>query len=118
MNKGSIIRLMALVAVAIGGWYGYESIQGSPDLPIQLVASNSLTNKEESLIIASPKDSKVEKVAVDDKVEAMINKDYSKRKVYKVTFNHTATESRGNLMVFVDTDKKTVVGKGVDEVKR
>lgn len=52
---------------------------------------------------------------MNDTIKDMINKNYDKRKVYKVIFNHTATESNGNFIVFVDMDKETVVGKGFDE---
>lgn len=104
-----------VIAIAVGGWALFETKQSAPDLPIEMIAFNSLTEEEtSSLIIVSPKDSQVEKVAVNDKIEALITKNYNKRKVYKITFNQTATESHGNLIVFVDTDKKTVVGKGFD----
>jgi hypothetical protein len=60
----------------------------------------------------SPKDLIVKKVTVNGDVESLIGPNYNKDKVYSVSFNHSATDSSGNLVVFVDLDKKTVVGKG------
>lgn len=115
MKKIFIISLCAFLSIIIAGWSLFEAKQGVPIVPIELVAAHSLTKAEESLITVSPKDSQVEKVAVNDEVEQWIDQNYKKRKVYKITFNQTATESQGNLIVLVGTDKKTVVGKGFDE---
>ncbi|MCM3600951.1 hypothetical protein M3175_09425 [Robertmurraya korlensis] len=81
--------------------------------PLEMVAFNSLTDEEKDLIPVSPKDSKVEKVAVSQENISMINEDYEKDEVYSVTFNNTKSEETGNLVVFLDLDKETVVGKGV-----
>ena len=80
-------------------------------LPIEMVAFNSLTEEEKDLILVSPKDSTVEKVVVNDDIEPFIESNYDKDKLYSVTFNHTETESSGNIVVFVDLDKKAIVGK-------
>lgn len=87
------------------------------DLPIEMVAFNSLSEKESALIPVSPKDSLVKKVTVDNDIESFINHDYDKDEVYSVTFNHTNTETSGNIIVFVDLDKKNVVGKRVASKK-
>lgn len=115
MKKLLFILVPSLLLVAFGGWSVFEAKQDSSEKSILRVAYNSLTKAEESLILVSPKDSQVKKVDVTDEVEAIINKNYSEKKVYKVTFNRTATETNGNLVVFVATDKQTVVGKGFDE---
>ncbi|WP_252504025.1 hypothetical protein [Sporosarcina sp. Marseille-Q4943] len=81
-------------------------------IPIELAAFNSLTNEEKALIPASPKDSVVKKIAVNDEIKHLIDKDYDKDEIYSITFNNTETESLGKLIVFVDLDKETVVGKG------
>ncbi len=78
-----------------------------------MVAFNSLTNEEKDLIPVSPKDSIVKKVAVNDDIESLIDNDYDKDHVYSVTFNNTETDSSGKLVVFVNLDKKIVVGKGI-----
>lgn len=91
---------------------GCNLIQPKDNLPIELIAFNSLTDEEKDLIPASPKDSIVEKVTVNDENKSFIDKNYDKDKVYAVTFNNTETNSSGKLTVFVDLDKETVVGKG------
>lgn len=115
VKKIVVISLFVFLSVALAGWSVFEAKQDSPKLPIEMVAANSLTKAEESLILVSPKDSQVEKVVVNEEVESLIDKNYNKNKVYKITFNQTATEAQGNLIVFVGVDKKTVVGKGFDE---
>lgn len=84
-------------------------------LPIEMIAYNSLTEQESSLIVASPKDSSVKKVRVTDDIKSLIDSNYDKNIVYSVTFNHTKTDSSGDLVVFVDLDKETVVGKGFSD---
>jgi hypothetical protein len=91
---------------------GCNLIESKSELPIEMIAFNSLTDEEKDLISVSPKDSIVKKISVNDHIESLIEKDYSKDQVYTVTFNHTETDSSGKLVVFVDLDKKTVVGKG------
>ena len=101
------ILILVLVSITLSGCNIFES-----KLPIEMIAYNSLTDEESGLIMVSPKDSTVKKVKVTDDIESLIDSNYEKNKVYSVTFNHTKTDSSGNLMVFVDLDKKTVVGKG------
>lgn len=79
---------------------------------LEMVAFNSLTDEEKDLIPVSPKDSKVEKVAVSQENISMIDEDYEKDEVYSVTFNNTESLTSGNLVVFLDLNKETVVGKG------
>lgn len=91
---------------------GGNLIQLRDSVPIEMIAFNSLTDEEQDLIPVSPKDSIVEKVTVNDENKSFIDKNYDKDQVYAVTFNNTKTNSSGKLMVFVDLDKETVVGKG------
>ncbi len=113
MKKRFVVSLIALLAVTLTGWTVFGTKES---MPIELAAFNSLTNEEiSSLIIISPKDSQTEKVTVTNRIKPFISENYDKNNVYQVTFNNTATKSHGNLLVFVDTDKTTVVGKGFDE---
>ncbi|WP_059170454.1 hypothetical protein [Bacillus sp. FJAT-27445] len=91
---------------------GCNFIKPNGKLPIEMIAFNSLTDEEQHLIPVSPKDSIVEKITVSGENKSYIDKEYDKDQVYSVTFNNTETDSSGKLTVFVDLDKKTVVGKG------
>lgn len=108
MKRLSFFSFISLVLFMLMGC-------NSNNLPLEMVAFNSLSQDEQNLIPTSPKDSVLEKVNVTAEIKALLNDDYNKTKVYSVTFNHTESESNGNLVVFVDTDKKTVVGKGFKE---
>jgi len=77
-----------------------------------MVAYNSLSDEEKDLISVSPKDSSVKKVAVSQEIISMMDEDYDKDEVYFVIFNNTESDTSGNLVVFLDLDKETVVGKG------
>ncbi|WNS79249.1 hypothetical protein RRU94_16980 [Domibacillus sp. DTU_2020_1001157_1_SI_ALB_TIR_016] len=117
MRKIFVISLFVFLLVSLAGWSVFEAKQDSSEKSILMVAYNSLTKAEESLIPVSPKDSRVEKVVVNDEIKSLIDKNYNKDKVYKITFNQTATETQENLIVFVGVDKKTVVGKGFMKIK-
>lgn len=91
---------------------GCNLIKPNENLPIEMIAFNSLTDEEQDLIPVSPKDSIVEKITVSDENKSYIDNDYDKDQVYSVTFNNTETDSSGKLTVFVDLDKEAVVGKG------
>ncbi|BBH19010.1 hypothetical protein Back11_03550 [Paenibacillus baekrokdamisoli] len=108
MNKLGFIPILLLLVLTLTGCNLFES---KKDIPIEMVAFNSLTDEEKDLIPASPKDSIVKKVTVNGEIESVIDKNYNKDEVYSVTFNNTETNSSGNLMVFFDLDKKTFVGK-------
>ncbi|WP_163539567.1 hypothetical protein [Gracilibacillus sp. YIM 98692] len=110
MNKLVFISLLILLSIILTGCNLFDS---KHNLPIEMVAFNSLTNEEKDLIPVSPKDSIVKKVAVNDDIESLIDNDYDKDHVYSVTFNNTETDSSGKLVVFVNLDKKIVVGKGI-----
>ena len=75
------------------------------NIPIEMVAYNSLMDKEKDLIQVSPKDSTVEKIKVNQEIKSFIRSDYDKEHVYSVTFHQT------DLKIFVDLDSATVVGK-------
>lgn len=112
MNKLAFISILLLFAITLTGCNLFDS---KKDLPIEMIAFNSLTDEEKHLIPVSPKDSIVEKVTVDGEIEALIDSNYDEEEVYSVTFNHTETDSSGNLVVFIDLDKKTVVGKDFND---
>ena len=114
MRKLGFITVLFLLAFAITGCSLFES---KNDIPIEMVAFSSLTDAEKEIIPVSPKDSIVKKVSVNGEIESLIDRNYNKEEVYSVTFNHTKTESSGNIVVFVDLDKKTVVGKGKQSLK-
>lgn len=101
--------MLILLSITVTGCNLFES---KSNLPIEMVAFNSLSDEEKDLIPVSPKDSNVEKIPVNDGIESLIDKDYNKDQVYSVTFNNTETDFSGKLVVFVDLDKVTVVGKG------
>ncbi|MCR2823326.1 hypothetical protein [Lederbergia panacisoli] len=109
MNKLAFIPILLLVTLTLTGCYLFDS---KKKLPIEMAAFNSLSDEEQELIPVSPKDSIVEKITVNDEIKPFIDKDYEKDQVYSVTFNNTETDSSEKLTVFVDLDKKKVVGKG------
>ncbi|XQY90145.1 hypothetical protein ACNRWW_11370 [Metabacillus sp. HB246100] len=109
MNKLFSISIFVLLAIILSGCNLSHS---NDDVPIEMVAYSSLTDKETDLIQVSPKDSDVEKLSVNKKIRPFIDKDYNKKEVYSVIFHHSETESSGKLTVFIDIDRKTVVGKG------
>ncbi|MRH43475.1 hypothetical protein GH741_12380 [Aquibacillus halophilus] len=80
--------------------------------PIEMVAYNGLTKSEQDRVPVSPNDSSVNKVTVDTKLARKIGIAWKGKEVYSVKFNHTATSTSGNLIVYLDLDKKTIVGKG------
>lgn len=79
-----------------------------------MLAYNSLSEDEQNLIPTSPKDSVVEKINVTEENKIFLHEDYDKKKVYSITFNNTGSGVNGNLIVFVDLNKETVVGKAYD----
>ncbi len=109
LNKLFSISIFVLLAIILSGC---KLSHSNDDVPIEMVAYSSLTDKETDLIQVSPKDSDVEKLPVNKKIRPFIDKDYNKKEVYSVIFHHTETESSGKLTVFIDIDRKTVVGKG------
>lgn len=104
---GGLGILLIFITMGIVSFYSESENQ----LPIEMVAFNSLTDEERDLILVSPKDSIVKQMPADE-IKILINKSYDKDLVYSVTFNNTETNSSGNLVVFVGLDKKTVLGKG------
>ncbi|MGM0876181.1 MAG: hypothetical protein ACQEWV_15775 [Bacillota bacterium] len=109
MKKLVFISVLILLSTILTGCNLFDSTN---DLPIEMVAFNSLSDKEKDLIPVSPKDSIVKKVTINSDIESLIDNNYDKDKIYSVTFNLTNTDSSANLVVFVDLDKETVVGKG------
>lgn len=109
MRKFIFISALIILSVAI---IGCNSIPQNRNVPIEMIAFNSLTDEEKDLIPVSPKDSTVEKITVNVENKSFIDKDYDKDQVYAVAFNNTENNSSGKLTVFVDLDQETVVGKG------
>jgi hypothetical protein len=81
-----------------------------------MIAFNSLTKEEQNKIPVSPKDSEVKKITVNDDLGDLIGDEFVGKKLYSVIFKHTETESLGNLKVYVELDKKTVVGSGYEDL--
>lgn len=109
MYKAVFIPLLISLSILL---IGCNSVKSEDQLPIEMVAFNSLTDEEQDLIPVSPKDSVVKKVSVTGDIESLVDDNYQKDTVYSVSFNDSQTGSSGNLVVLVDLDKKTVVGKG------
>lgn len=108
---GALGALLLFMIIGIVSFYSASKSQNQ--LPIEMVAFNSLTDEERALIPVSPKDSIVKKVHVNDDIKKSIDKSYHKDEVYSVIFNNSKTASSGNLVVFIDLDGQTVLGKGV-----
>lgn len=106
MRKFIILLLLSTLLVACSPMATEEA------LPIEMIAFNSLSDKEQELIPTSPKDSIVSKKAISAEIKSKISPNYDEEMVYLVVFNDTATNISGNLIVYVDLDKKTVIGKG------
>lgn len=110
MKKLMNMTVLILLTIALSGCYPLRAERS--ETPIEMVAFASLTDEEQHLLPASPKDSVVSKVAVTEQIATLMGRPHKGTEVYAVTFNHTETKSSGNLIVYVDLDKKTVVGKG------
>ena len=107
MRKLLFFSIITLLTFTLMGCNSYSN-----NLPLEMIAFNSLSEDEQSLIPVSPKDSVVEKINVTSDVEKFLDDDYNKAQVYSVIFNNTENESNGNLVVFIDADNEEVVGKG------
>lgn len=108
MKKLVYISILLLLTLTVTGCQLFDNTN---ELSIEMVAFNSLTSEEKRLIPVSPKDSIVNKITVNDEIKPFLDKDYDKDEVYSITFNNTGTDSSGKLTVFIDLDRKTVVGK-------
>ncbi|MGR3764077.1 hypothetical protein [Rossellomorea sp. NS-SX7] len=84
-------------------------------LPIELIAFNSLTREEEDKIPVSPKDSVVAKVTVSEQLGKQLGDKFTGKTIYTVTFNSTEDASNGRLVVYINKDKETVIGKGYEK---
>ncbi|MBU8908276.1 hypothetical protein [Desertibacillus haloalkaliphilus] len=112
--KRLIIGILGVLVIfmVIGIVSFYSAFKTENQMPIEMVAFNSLTDEESALIQVSSKDSIVKQVPVNDDLQESIDMNYDKDQVYAVTFNNTATDTTGNLVVYVSLDKKAVLGKG------
>lgn len=117
MGKSIILFICSGLLILGGGffivWAEHQVKYAEPRVPLEMVAYGGLTAQEKSLIPVSPKDSHVRKMRVNEEIKPFIKPDYEHEFVYSVTFHHTETDSSGNLVVFIDVDRKTVIGKGV-----
>jgi cytochrome c biogenesis protein ResB len=104
------ILILILLTISLSGCYLLQSERS--EVPIEMTAFSSLNDEEKDQIPVSPKDSVVRKVTVNDDLAKLIGKNYYGKKVYSVMFNHTETDSTENITVYVDLDKKEIVGKG------
>ena len=113
-GEGALKKLIVILMLIFlfNPLVGCSFVPGKSQISLEMIAFNSLTDEEQKLIQVSPKDSITEKVVVTNENKRLLNQEYDKDQVYSVTFNHTETEYSGNLVVFVDLDKETVVGKG------
>src|SRR5690554_3582392 len=109
-----LVGLGVFLLFAIIGIVSFYSASDN-QLPIEMVAFNSLNDQEAALIPVSPKDSSVERISVDEEFIASLDQNDELDEAYSVTFHHTATNSTGNLVVYVGLDQKTVIGKGFTE---
>ncbi|WP_226682886.1 hypothetical protein [Sutcliffiella horikoshii] len=113
MNLFILVLSGVLLMFMIIGIISFYSVSKAEDqMPIEMVAFNSLTDQERDLIPVSPKDSSIQQVPVNDDIQQLIDNNYDKDQVYAVTFNNTVTDTTGDLVVYVGLDKKTVLGKG------
>ncbi|WP_058307633.1 hypothetical protein [Gracilibacillus massiliensis] len=113
MKKLLLIVTIGLLSIFIVlGIVSFSSTtETTNQLPIEMIAFNSLTDEESALIPVSPKDSIVKKVPINNDIKKSIPKTYDKDMVHSVTFNNTETATNGNLVIFVALDKKTILGK-------
>lgn len=94
-------------------------VDAKRDQPIEMIAYSSLTEDEQSYVLVSPKDSTVELVDVDVQIRSIVGPGYEHDQVYAVTFHQRSRDvpSLGELVVYVDLDKVSVVGKGIRPAK-
>lgn len=111
MKKTFVLTFLSVLLI------GCSSMAAEKELPIEMIVFNSLSDTEQELIPLSPKDSLVTKQAITTEIQPKIDSNYDEEEVYSVVFNDTATTTTGNLIVFIDLDKKRVVGKGFQEQK-
>jgi hypothetical protein len=86
-------------------------------IPLEMIAFNSFTDEEQSLIPTSPKDSIIEELEVNDKIRRMLNREYEKDTLYSITLNNTETDTTGPIVVYLSLDKETVLWKGFVDSK-
>ncbi|QPC45886.1 hypothetical protein [Mangrovibacillus cuniculi] len=109
MKKTIHIVTLIIVSILITGC---DLVGSSNELPLEMVAYNSLTREEQKQIPVSPKDSSVQVLSVDETIKSYLPNDYKDDKVHAVIFRGTETDNEGNLTVFLGQDRKSVIGKG------
>ncbi|MFS0656834.1 hypothetical protein [Bacillus sp. 179-C3.3 HS] len=105
-------RLVLFLITIVFSISGCSSFKGEDKSTKEMIAYQSLTTDEQKLIEVSPKDSKVEKVKVTNEMKEKLESSYRGESVYSVIFNDTNTKEHGELVVYLDEDGKSVVGKG------
>lgn len=109
MKKTIHIGILITVCLYIAGC---DLVGTSNELPLEMVAYNSLTREEQKRIPVSPKDSSVQVLSVDEKIKSYLPNSYKDDKVHAVMFNGTQGDQDGNFTVFLSKDQETVIGKG------
>ncbi|MWC31099.1 hypothetical protein [Paenibacillus sp. MMS18-CY102] len=97
----SMWLVVICVSFTLGGCSLFQSHPS--ETAIELNAFNSLSKEDQDRIKASPKDSFVKIVK------------YKGQDAYAVTFNHTSTDSSGNITVYVGLDKTSIMGQGFED---
>ena len=92
------VLFIAAVFIGVAGYYS-QLYAKAQRIPVELTAADSLSEAEQDRIVASPKDSTVQREW------------YGGEWAHKVTFHHTETESLGELIVYVGTDRETILGR-------
>ncbi|MCF6137779.1 hypothetical protein [Pseudalkalibacillus berkeleyi] len=111
--KSNISFILIGSIFLMGGCNLYQS----NNIPIEMVAFNSLTKEEVNKIPVSPKDSVVNEVIVSEDLGKQIGDKFIGKTIYSVTFNNTEDDTNGRLIVYVSNDKETVIGKGYENRK-
>ncbi|GAA0356712.1 hypothetical protein [Bacillus horti] len=106
MRKISGILLIITLVIFVSGCFEKAEVQ------IEMQAYIGLTDAERALIPVSPGDSIVAKIIVTEELTSIIGEQYVGEDVYSVTFNQTATDANGDIIVYMALDKRTVLGKG------
>ena len=118
--KGALAKMKICLSLAMIGLLGILTgcnLFINEKMPIQMIAFNSLTKEEENKIPVSPKDSVVNKVTVSEELGKQLGDKFTGHIIYTVTFNNTEDASNGRLVVYINKDRKTIIGKGYEKTK-
>ncbi|WP_020620913.1 hypothetical protein [Paenibacillus daejeonensis] len=110
MMKVLVPAAVLLMSLGVAA-YHYDPA-GSHTPAVEMVAFSSLSDAQQDLVQITPKESTAEIIHVDAATRALIDPAYTSTEVMTVTFHRTATDTAGDLVVFLDLDGTTVVGQG------